>query len=125
MRIIRQLNSRESDLRDSCGEERYLCNCRETNPVGPEHSRSRYSDELRAGRPGSIPGGGKISAYFTASRPTLGSTQPPIQWIPVALSSGIKRPGREADHLPPTSAEVKKHGATTPFPICLHGTMLK
>jgi hypothetical protein len=26
-----------------------------------------------------------------------------------ALSPGVKRPGREADHLPPASAEVKKN----------------
>jgi hypothetical protein len=38
----------------------------------------------------------------------LGHTQPPIQWVPGALSPGVKRPGREADHSPPTSAGVKK-----------------
>jgi hypothetical protein len=37
----------------------------------------------------------------------LGPTQPPIQWIPGALSLGVKRPGREADHSPPSSAEGK------------------
>jgi hypothetical protein len=29
--------------------------------------------------------------------------QPPIQWVP-----GVKRPGREANNSPPTSAELKK-----------------
>jgi hypothetical protein len=38
----------------------------------------------------------------------LGPTQPPIQWVPGALSLGVKRPGREADHSPPSSAEVKE-----------------
>jgi hypothetical protein len=33
---------------------------------------------------------------------------PPIQWVPGALSPEVKRQGREADHSPPTSAEVKK-----------------
>jgi hypothetical protein len=33
--------------------------------------------------------------------------QHPIQWVPGALSLGVKRPGREADHSPPPSAEVK------------------
>jgi hypothetical protein len=42
------------------------------------------------------------------SRPVLGSTYPPIQWVPRALSPGVKRPGREAGHSPPTTAEVKK-----------------
>jgi hypothetical protein len=29
-------------------------------------------------------------------RPAWGPTQPPIQWVPGALSLGVKRPGREA-----------------------------
>jgi hypothetical protein len=37
----------------------------------------------------------------------LGPTQPPIQWVLGALFLGIKRPGREADHSLPSSAEVK------------------
>jgi hypothetical protein len=41
-------------------------------------------------------------------RPALGPIQPPIQRVPGALSSVVKRSGREADHSPPTSAEVKK-----------------
>jgi hypothetical protein len=45
---------------------------------------------------------------FTAiSRPALRSTQPPIQWVQGALSLEVKRSGREADHLPPSSAEDK------------------
>jgi hypothetical protein len=35
-----------------------------------------------------------------------GAHQPTIQWIPGSLSLGVKRPGREADHSPPSSAEV-------------------
>jgi hypothetical protein len=31
-----------------------------------------------------------------------------IQWVPGALSLGVKGPGREADHSPPSSAEVKE-----------------
>jgi hypothetical protein len=31
----------------------------------------------------------------TAPRPALGHTQPPIQWVPGALSMGVKRPGLE------------------------------
>jgi hypothetical protein len=30
-------------------------------------------------------------------RPALGSTQPSIQWVPWALSLGVKRPGGEAE----------------------------
>ena len=42
---------------------------------------------------------------FRSSRPILGPTQPPIQWVP-GLSRGNVRPGRAADHLPPSSAAV-------------------
>jgi hypothetical protein len=45
--------------------------------------------------------------FITTFRPDLGPTQPPIQWIPGALSLGEKRPGHEADRSPPSSAEVK------------------
>jgi hypothetical protein len=31
----------------------------------------------------------------------------PVYWVPRVLSSGVKWPGREADHSPPYSAEVK------------------
>jgi hypothetical protein len=30
------------------------------------------------------------------------------EWTPGTLSPGVKRPGREADHSPPTNAEAKK-----------------
>jgi hypothetical protein len=47
------------------------------------------------------------------SRPALGPTQPPIQWVPGALSLGVKRPEREADHSSPTSAEVSAWSYTS------------
>jgi hypothetical protein len=50
----------------------------------------------------------RIFPFVTASRTALGTTQPPIQRVPGALSLGIKRPVREADHSPPSSAEVKE-----------------
>jgi hypothetical protein len=46
--------------------------------------------------------------FSTSSRPALGPVQPPIQWVLGALSPGVKRPGSEAYHSPPTSPEVKK-----------------
>jgi hypothetical protein len=45
-----------------------------------------------------------IILFTTASRTALGPTQPPTQWVRGALSLGVKRPGREADHSPPSSA---------------------
>jgi hypothetical protein len=43
---------------------------------------------------------------------------PPIQWVPGALSPGVKRPGCQANHSPQTSAEVKKiwiYTSTPPY----------
>jgi hypothetical protein len=57
---------------------------------------------------GSSPGRDEIFLFTAASRLVLGPTQPPIQWAPEALSLGVKRPGREADHSPPSSAKVKE-----------------
>jgi hypothetical protein len=67
---------------------------------------SRYSDWLRAGRPGggrSSPGRVKIfTSPYRPDRPTsykMGTGGP---------FPGVKRQGREADHSPTSSAEVKK-----------------
>jgi hypothetical protein len=46
--------------------------------------------------------------FYTLSGPVLEPSQPPIEWVPGAISLGVKRPGYEADHSPPSSAEVKK-----------------
>jgi hypothetical protein len=54
--------------------------------------------------------------YFPASRPALGPTQPPIQWVPEALSPGVKGRKHEADHSPRSSAEFKNGGAIPPLP---------
>jgi hypothetical protein len=55
-----------------------------------------------------FPAGVGIFLLTTATRTALGPIQPPIQWVPGALSLGVKRPGRKADHSPPSSAEVKE-----------------
>jgi hypothetical protein len=39
---------------------------------------------------GWIPGRGKMFLFSTTSRAVLGATQPPIQWVPGALSRGMK-----------------------------------
>jgi hypothetical protein len=49
-----------------------------------------------------------IFLFTTASRTALEPTQPPTQWVPGSLSVGVKRPGSEADHSPPSSAEVRE-----------------
>jgi hypothetical protein len=55
-----------------------------------------------------VPGRDRNDLVYTASRHILWSTELPIQWISWAVSLGVKRPGREADCSPPTSAEVNK-----------------
>jgi hypothetical protein len=74
------------------------------------------SDWLRAGRlrdRSSSPGKVKNFDFSISSRPAVGRTQLPIYWVP-----RVKRQGREANHLPPTIAEIKKtwiHISTPPY----------
>jgi hypothetical protein len=50
----------------------------------------------------------------------MGPTQLPIQWVSGALSLGVKRSGREADHSLSSTAEIKEwvelylHSPNTP-----------
>jgi hypothetical protein len=80
--------------------------------------RSRYIDWLRAGQPisrSSSPG--RIKNFQKSSRPAVESNQttyPSASWT---HSPGVERQVREADHSPPTSAEVHS-------PTRLHGVML-
>jgi hypothetical protein len=63
------------------------------------YSLSQYSDWLRTGSPrgrGLSSVGGRV---FASS---------PMQYILGVLSPGIERPESEADHSPPTNAQVKK-----------------
>jgi hypothetical protein len=66
-----------------------------------------------------------IFLFTTLSRTALGPAQPPIQWISGVLSLGAKRPRREADHSPPSSAEVKNVWSyTSTATVRLHGMVL-
>jgi hypothetical protein len=94
------------------------------------HSALRYFTVIRGSSVGIGPGYGLddrgsefdsrrklgIFLFTTASRTALGPSQSPIQWVPEALSSGVKLPGREADHSPPSSAEVKNVWHCTSIP---------
>jgi hypothetical protein len=74
---------------------------------------------LRAGRPrgrSSSPSRVKNFLFSKSSRSALRTTHPPILWVPGALSPRVKRPGREVDHSPPTSAEVMKMWIYTATP---------
>jgi hypothetical protein len=67
-----------------------------------------------------------IFLFTTESRPALEPTRPPIQWVPGVISLGVKRLGHEADHSPPSSAEVKEcmevhlHSPSTPYGVVLN-----
>jgi hypothetical protein len=80
---------------------------------------SRYSDWLRAGRPSvrnSSPSKVKNFLFSTSSTQALVPIQSAIECIQGALSPGVKRQGREVEHSPPTSAEVKKMWIYTSTP---------
>jgi hypothetical protein len=53
--------------------------------------------------------------FSIVSRPVLGPTQPPVQWVLGALSPGVKQHGHEADHSLPSSAKIKNGGAMSPL----------
>jgi len=49
---------------------------------------------------------GGVRDFPHLSRPALGPTQPPVQWVPGIFSGGKERPGRDADPSPSSSAVV-------------------
>jgi hypothetical protein len=57
-----------------------------------------------------------IFLFTTAFRTALEPTQPPIQCVPGALSLGVKRPGRAADHSSPSRAGDKNAWSYTSTP---------
>jgi hypothetical protein len=61
---------------------------------GLDDARSRSSSPDRV----------KNFLFAMSSRPALGPTQPPIQWVPGDLSTGVKRQEREADQSPPDNS---------------------
>jgi hypothetical protein len=51
-----------------------------------------------------------VKVFLFATAPGL------MQWVPGAVSSGVKRLEREVDHSPPPIVEVKNGGAIPPLP---------
>jgi hypothetical protein len=82
---------------------------------------SRYSDRLWAGRQrvrSLCAGRGQGFSLNHAFHVGSGVTQPTIQCVPGEISSRIRRPGREADHSPLTSAKLKNiwiYTSTPPY----------
>jgi hypothetical protein len=76
----------------------YCCCCGSSSSVG-------IATELRAGRYGDrIP----VGVRFFAHVQTGPGAHPASCTMGTGSFPGVKRPGRGADHLPPSSAEVKK-----------------
>jgi hypothetical protein len=61
--------------------------------------------------------------FSRVSKPTVGRTHTPIQYVSVVLSMGAKRQGREAHYPPPSSSEVNR-GVILPSLIRLLGVTL-
>jgi hypothetical protein len=77
----------------------------------------RYSDWLRAGRSGNrIP----VEARYFAHVQTGPGAHPASCSMGTGTFPGVKRPGRGADHPPPSSAEVKESVPLPPlgFRVC-------
>ena len=70
---------------------------------GPGSSVGRANDYGLDGPRIEFLWGGEI---FRLSRPALGSTQPPVQWVPGFFPGDRLRPGRAAVPSTPFSAEV-------------------
>jgi hypothetical protein len=86
---------------------RFLCNIAEKSRDSSVGIATSYRLDDRGFESSSSPG--RVKNF-------LFSTQPPTQRVPGALSPELKRPGSEADHSPPASAEVKKMWIYTSTP---------
>jgi hypothetical protein len=86
----------------------FLCLSKVTNNFHPSH-RSRDSSVGNAARLWAglsqfdSPQGLGIFLFATASRQSLGPTQPRPKWVSEVPSAGVMQPGRESDHSPPSS----------------------
>jgi hypothetical protein len=63
-----------------------------------------------------FPMGGKIFLFSIAFILPLGPTQHIIQWVPQAISLGVKWQGHEADHLHQSVAKISSCGGVLPLP---------
>lgn len=76
----------------------------------------RYNNGIPAGRFGFISRLGQdIFLYSIAFRLALELTLPSISLVLMLFPPGIKRQGREADHLPESGAEVNNNAAIPPI----------
>jgi hypothetical protein len=82
----------------------------------------RHSDRLWSDRPRigiRFPAKTRKFSLIYSVQIASDDTEPLIQWVWEALTSGAKQRGREADHSPPPNVKIKNGGATPPFLIHL------
>jgi hypothetical protein len=63
-----------------------------------------------------FPAGARDISLLHKVQNAMRSIKPLVQQVPGSFSLRVKRHGREADHSPPSSAEVKNGGAIPPPP---------
>jgi hypothetical protein len=54
--------------------------------------------------------------FFFSPERAPGPTQPPVQWVP-GFFTAVTRPGREVNHSPQCSAEIKNEWSFALFPL--------
>ena len=90
-------------------------------PDSSRGSARRIATRLRAGRSGNP---GRVGVLFCSPKPPDRLWGPP-SFLFVGYRGcfpGLKRPGRQVNHSPPSSAEDKNEwGCTFIPPVCLHG----
>jgi hypothetical protein len=79
---------------------------------------------LRAGRPRFDYRDKQQICLYSRAQARTGPTQH-IEWVAVSFFSGVKRPGREANHLSSSTSAVKNCEAIHLFPIRVHDVLLK
>jgi len=67
------------------------------------------------GNHGSISCKIRILLFSTTFRPAVGPIQPLVWWVPLYFSLGAQKIECEADHILPSCAEVRIHGAILPL----------
>jgi len=97
---IKKINSGAKGLSAGIIHERHV-------PIVYRDSLVDISTHYGLDRPGVESGWEVRNSATVQTRTTLGTNQPPIQWVP-GLSRGVKRPGRGIENPPHLATRLKK-----------------